>query len=74
MPLRACLSLQFAVCCVGSSLCDEPIILSEKPSQMCEHLTVRDVENSKRGSLGPNWALVPNEGKNYKKCIYFKNH
>jgi len=52
------LSLVFAVCCVGSGLCDSMFTHSEHPSRFVS-LIVCDVENSKQGTLGLLQAVVP---------------
>ena len=47
----------FVVCCVGSGLCDELITRSEESYWVCVSLIVRDLQTSKRGGLGPSWAV-----------------
>jgi hypothetical protein len=50
---HGCLSLGFVACCVGSGLCDGPFSYSEEP------YWVYDLETTKRGGLGPIWAVAP---------------
>jgi len=54
-----CVFVCLVLCCGGSNYCDRLITPTG-----CSYLVfvfVRDVRNSKRGNLGPNLTVVPQE-------------
>ena len=51
----------YRVCCVGNGLCDGLINRSEESYRKCA--SVCDTENSKRGSIAPIRAAVPQNKK-----------
>ena len=66
------------ICCVRGSLSDEMIThsLESYCAHVCArahvhaHVRERDLETSKRDSLGPSWAVAPQEG-NMPTGLYF---
>jgi len=55
---HCCCFLVFVVRCVGSGLCDEPIIRSEKSYRLCVCLIMCDIVISKLGGLDHSWAVA----------------
>jgi len=57
------------VCCVGNGLCNKATTHTEESYWVCVFLSVYNLETSKEGRLGPNWAAVSQKYK-YERCRF----